>query len=108
MEKFNGAGFISTVTQDKLKLEIPIANLVCAFEGDPNNTGDDYGNPFTIKRGKRQEFAKWVAKWILEEADCEDGTAHIHKAFDSVFELLYEGYEDGEEFLKCPEGEEDE
>lgn len=106
MVKFENCGFTSIVTSDKLKIEIPIANLVCAFESDPNNT-NDYGNPSTIKRGKRQEFAEWVAKWILEEADSEDGTAHIHRAFDSVFELLYEGYEDGGEFLNCPDENEE-
>lgn len=106
MKKFDcGAGFISTVTDKKLKLEIPISNLVCAFECAPNNMTDT-GGQITVKRGKRKEFAEWVAEYILDEANSEDGAAHIHKAFDSVFDLLLEGYEDGQEFLDYAEEEE--
>lgn len=32
MKKFENCGFTSILTKDKLKIEIPVKNLVCAFE----------------------------------------------------------------------------
>lgn len=100
MKKFENLGFTSKLTNKKLTIEIPIKNLVNAFELCPNNYDES-----KIKRGKRQMFAEFVAKQILEECDSEAGDTHISKAFDSVFDLLIEGYEDGSEFIKF--GEED-
>jgi hypothetical protein len=101
MKKFENLGFTSKVTSNKLIIEIPIRNLVVAFKTSPNNYDES-----EVKRGKRQMFAEFVAKQILEECDSETGDTHITKAFDSVFDLLFEGYEDGREFIKF--GDEDE
>jgi hypothetical protein len=101
MKKFENLGFTSKLTNEKLTIEIPIRNLVMAFKTYPNNY-----NESEVKRGKQYMFAEFVAKQILEECDQEDGSTHITKAFDSVFDLLIEGYEDGSEFVDF--GDEDE
>jgi hypothetical protein len=102
MKKFEGCGFTTIVTNDKVKLEIPISDLVIAYEASPNNE-DDYGNPSTVKRGKRKQFAEWVAKQMVSEANQYDGATYVHQMLDEIFELLFEGYEDGSEFIKEPE-----
>lgn len=101
MKKFENLGFTSKVTSNKVIIEIPIRNLVMAFKTYPNNYDES-----EVKREKQQMFAEFIAKQILEEYDQEDGSTHITKAFDSVFDLLIEGYEDGREFIKF--GDEDE
>lgn len=88
MKKFEDMGFTSIVTNDKLKIEIPIKNLVTAFEGSPNNCDE-----VKIKRGKRGAFAEWAAKTVISEHDPEDGASFLHEAFDAVFDQLLEGYE---------------
>lgn len=100
MKKFKNLGFTSILTENKLKIEIPIRNLVMAFETNPNNYDES-----KVKRGKKQMFAEFVAKYILEECDQEDGATHITKAFDSVFDLLLEGFEDGSEFIEFEDEE---
>jgi hypothetical protein len=101
MKKFENCGFTSIVTNDKVKLEISIANLVFAFENDPNND-DGGGNYATVKRGKRKQFAEWVAEMIVSEADQEDGATYAHQMFDKVFEQYYEGNVLADEFIKDP------
>lgn len=101
MKKFENLGFTTKLTNDKLTIEIPIRNLVTAFEFCPNNYDES-----KVKRGKRQMFAEFVAKQIIEEClDSETGESPMSRAFDSVFDLLFEGYEDGEEFIKFGEEE---
>lgn len=94
MKKYENLGFTSILTEDKLKIEIPIRNLVMAFQTSPNNYDES-----KVKKGKKQMFAEFVAKQILEECDQHTGDTHITKAFDSVFDLLFEGFEDGREFI---------
>jgi hypothetical protein len=107
MKKFENCGFTSVVTNDKLKLEIPIANLVFAFENAPSNQ-NEYGNPMTVKRGKRQQFAEWVAETVVSEADPEDGATYTHQMFDKVFDQIFEGYVLADEFVKEPEEDDEE
>lgn len=83
------------LTKKKLKIEISIKNLVSAFELSPNNFDES-----KVKRGKRNEFAKFVAEHIIAECDSETGDTYMTDAFDSVFDLLFEGYEDGSNFIK--------
>lgn len=58
-----------------------------------------------VKRGKRQEFAEFCAQHILDECDQHTGGTYLTEAFDSMFDLLFEGYEDGSSFTleKDPE-----
>ena len=94
MKKFENIGFTSTVTRTKLTIEIPIKNLVFAFENSPENYEEA-----KVKRGKRGKFAEFCAKYILEECDQEDGSTYMHKAFDQMFDLIHEGYIDSDEFV---------
>ncbi len=99
MKKFENLGFTTKLTDKKLTIEIPIKNLVCAFEFAPNNYDES-----KVKRGKRQMLAEFVAKKIIEEClDSETGDSPMSNAIDSVFDLLFEGYEDGSEFIKFEE-----
>jgi hypothetical protein len=100
-KKFGYKGFTATSTGSRVKIEIDISNLVCAFEGCPDNS-DEYGEPFTIKRGKKRAFANWVAEHVMDEADQHEGNTYVGQMLDSVFNLLFEGYELGDEFLVYP------
>lgn len=48
----------------------------------------------TVKRGKRQEFAEYVAQQLMLECDSETGASHIENAIDNVFLNVFEGDED--------------
>jgi len=100
MKEFERLGFISKLTNETLTIEISINNLVNAFELCPNNYYED-----KVKKDKKQMFVEFIAQQILNECDSETGDTHIFKAFDSVFDLLIEGYEDGSEFIESGKGE---
>jgi|GEM_PF-1634174 hypothetical protein len=104
MKKFEDNGFTTIVTSDKIKIEIPIANLICAFENSPDNMCEN-GEPMTVKRGKRQDFAEFIAGNLLSEKDSETGETYISGAFDGVFTLLFEGYAIGDDFVNYPDVE---
>ena len=94
MKKFENMGFTTKVSNGKLTIEIPVKNLVMAFENMP-----DYEYPNKVKKGKHTAFAEFCAEHIIAECDQEDGSNYLHKAFDQMFELLIEGYEDGSDFI---------
>lgn len=100
MKKFEDNGFTSIITNDKLKIEIPIANLVNAFNYNPNNYD------CKIKRGKRKEFAEFLAKHIFDESDQETGANYIQEAFDKVFEMAMEDFDN--DFIKFEDEDYDE
>lgn len=56
-------------------------------------------NFIKVKKGKRQEFAEYVAQQLMEPCDSETGLSHIEQAIDNVFLSVFEGYED---FAKYP------
>ncbi len=85
MEKFENLGITTIVTGDKLKLEISISGLVCGFNGSPNN------DVMRVKRGKRKEFARWVAQKIIDPSDPETGESPAMDMFEKVFADIFEG-----------------
>jgi hypothetical protein len=93
IEDKNITGFTVKVLNKKVVIEMPIANLVRGFNLSPNNYGE-----CKIKRGKRQEFAKWLVENLLDEANVDTGDNFIVTMLDSVYERAYEGAED--EFVK--------
>jgi hypothetical protein len=97
MEKIESLGFTATVTKQKLKIEIPIANLVQGFKDSPNNFDEA-----VVKRGHRQEFAKYVAQALVDGSNKDTGDSPIMEAIEQVFEELFEGAED---FVKTQEDE---
>ena len=94
MIKYENLGFTTKVTKDKIMIELPIKNLVTAFEYNPENNGE-----LKIKRGCRNKLAEFVAKHIIQECDQETGASYIAETIDRVFELILEGYEDSDEFV---------
>ncbi|EGI2114745.1 hypothetical protein FH832_002807 [Listeria monocytogenes] len=97
MEKFEALGFTAIVTNDKLKVEIPIKNLVEGFRDSPNNYDET-----KVKRGHRKDFAKYVAERLIDGSNADTGESPIMEAIEKTFEEIFEGYED---FIKYPEGE---
>lgn len=98
-EKFESLGFTATVTKLKVKIEIPISNLVQGFEVSPNNFEDA-----KVKRGYRQAFARYIAKHLVDGSNPDTGESPIMEAIEQVFEDMFEGAED---FIKYPEDDED-
>lgn len=92
MEKFEALGFTATVTNNKLKIEIPIKNLVEGFKDSPNNF-----NELKVKRGHRHDFAKYVAERLVDGSNADTGESPIMEAIERTFEELFEG---DEEFIK--------
>lgn len=89
MKKYESLGITTIVTNDKVKIEIPIKGLVNGFNLNPENY--DEGK---IKRGKRQEFANYVAQAIIDSSNADTGDSLVMEMFDQVFESILEGAED--------------
>lgn len=103
MKKFEENGFIATVTDKVVRWEVPISVLVASFNNSPENYSEDGEHYITVKRGKRQEFAEYVAQQLMLECDSETGVSHIEQAIDNVFLGVFEG---DEEFAHYPEYDE--
>jgi hypothetical protein len=104
MKKFEENGCTATVTNNTVRWEYPIANLVNAFNYDPENpsyNGEDF---VSVKRGKREEFAEYVAKNMIQPYDQETGQSPIEDALQKVFIEVFEGYEN---FAKYPEDDDE-
>lgn len=86
-------GFTVIVTTDKVKIEMPIKNLVNGFELSPNNYDET-----KIKRGMRKQFAEWIAEEMLDSVDSEKGDNYIVEMLDRLFEIAIENAEDFIEF----------
>lgn len=96
MIKYEDDLVTTTVTDKKLKIEIPIKCLVNAFEYYPDNYCEA-----KVKRGKRQQFANYLAKAILQEIDQDTGNNLVKDMFDRAFEeLLENGDVDTDEFIR--------
>lgn len=100
MFKYTNLGITTIVTGDKLKIEIPIRGLVSGFNQSPNNC-----EGFKVKRGKRQEFANFIAEKIIDEADCETGESLVMDLFEKAFEDIFEGNDLVDDIVKYPEDE---
>lgn len=104
MKKFKNFDYIATVTDKVVRWEIPIANLIDAFENSPENPSEDGENFVSIRRGKKKEFAEFIAKALMYECDQNTGESYIEKALSECFrEHIFEDYK---EFAKYPEDEE--
>jgi hypothetical protein len=91
---FRGTWFTTKIDNEKLSIEIPVKELKTYFENSTNNVLDDDETPFAeVKSGENIKFAEFIGEHLLRESDQEDGTTHIDRAFDSVFELIFEGFE---------------
>jgi len=90
--------FKIATTKTALKIEISLKDLVFLFNESPNN---GYGeSPIKIKRGRRAEFADFIARYITESEDQETGDNPIMQMFEKAFIEIFESYE---EFCTYPE-----
>lgn len=104
MKKFEGNGFTATVTNKVVRWEIPITNLLYAYNNNPNGFTEDGEKYAKIKRGKKQEFAEYVAKSMFNEVDQETGASYIEEVLDRIFEVADE---DSEDFIQFPDYDEE-
>lgn len=91
-KKFESLGITTVVTGEKLKIEIPIKNLVNGFNLNPDNYDEA-----KVKRGYRKAFAEFVAQAVIDSNNAETGDSLVMEMFDKVFEQMLEG---DEEFIK--------
>lgn len=88
-------GFDVIITNDKLKIEMPIPNIIRGFNRSPNNWDQR-----KIRKGCRQEFIEWLATVLLDDVDQDTGDNFIATMLEGVFERLYE---DDLDFLSIPD-----
>jgi hypothetical protein len=101
VKKFENLGITSIVTGDKLKIEISIAGLVSGFNGSSNNNYEE----ITVRRGKRQEFAEYIAKRLIDGEDPDTGNSPVMDMLDKVFDDVFQCEDYNEEIFKYPEEE---
>lgn len=95
-----------TITNDKLKMEISLKDLVWLFHNSPNNTYDGESLGCKVKCGKRQEFAEFIAEnLMMDESTNGSGDVLWVVQFEEVFERIFEGAED--DFCKYSNDDED-
>lgn len=98
-KKFEALGVTTVLTNDKLKIEIPISNLVNGFNLNPENYDEA-----KIRRGYKKHFAEFIAKALIDSNNAETGDSLVMEMFDRIFEEILEG---DEEFVKYPNDDED-
>lgn len=91
-------GYSATVDNEKLTIEIPISTLVNAFNCSPDNYGEA-----TVRKGKRQEFAEFLAKHISDEIDQETGASYLTEMLDKMFSSIFDGEFDIPDIVKFQE-----
>lgn len=103
MERYQeNSRFNVTVSKKTLKISISIKDLEFLLRESPNNWAEE--GPVRVKRGKRAEFADFVARFITEETDSETGEPPLLQMFEEAFMQIFEG---DEEFCMYPdEGQE--
>ena len=72
-----------------------LKDLVWLFHNSPDNCGEDgMGLGAKIKRGKRQEFAEYFVKMMLNDAPYEQDCFRWGIPFEDIFRELTESAED--------------
>ena len=96
MKRYDDQLLKMIITKDKLKMEISLKDLVFLFESSPENTYDGESVAVKVKRGKKQEFAEFIARNFMEESEFgNNGDYPIWGVpFEEVFMKIIEGNED--------------
>jgi len=95
MKEFNNQLLKFKITNDKLKMEISLKDLVWLFHNSPDNCGEDgMGLGAKIKRGKRQEFAEYVVSMLMDESPSNGNNMRWGEPFEDIFMEIFEGAED--------------
>lgn len=92
--------FNVTVSKTALKISVSLKDLEFLLRESPNNWGEE--GQVKVKRGKRAEFADFVARFITEETASETGEPPLLQMFEEAFMQIFEG---DEEFCRYPDEE---
>jgi len=103
-KKFEGQLMKFEITNDKLKMEIKISDLVKLFENSPNNFGYDGEGCAKVRRGKRLEFVEHIVNQLMDESQQDENNTKWGQPFEDIFTDLSEDIKD--EFIKYPNAEE--
>lgn len=93
------------ITKDKLKMEIKLKDLEWLFENSPSNFGFEGEGIARVKRGKRQEFAEFIVRRLLDDSSEDSNNVVWGEPFEKIFEEILEGAED--EIIKYPDMDEE-
>jgi len=104
MKEFNTNLLKFKITNDKIKMEISLKDLVALFNTDPNNYDGDKAVA-KIRAGKRQEFAEHIVTMLMDESQYDGNNTKWSQPFSDIFSDILEGAED--EFCKYIEEDED-
>jgi len=86
------------VTNDKLKMEITLKDLVWLFHNSPNNIEDDKLFAKVIP-GKRKEFAEWVVSMMNSGSPDNEENPVWGQLLEEIFNIIFEGYDPCDEFI---------
>lgn len=103
-KKFTDQVMKFEITKDKLKMEISLKDLAWLLENSPNNY-DEGNGVIKVKRGKRQEFAKFIVERLMDDSSEDSNNVIWGEPFENIFMEIFEGAED--EFIKYPNADED-
>ena len=105
MKEFNDYLLKFKITNDKLKMEISLKDLVWMFHNSPENIANDGDSPFArIRPGKRQEFTERLVEILMDDAEYERDCFKWSEPFENAFLEIIESAED---FLKYTDEDED-
>ena len=82
------------ITNDKLKMEIKLSDLVFLLKESPDNNPDD---PVRVKPGCRQQFAEALVKALMDDFEVDSNDTRWGRVLEDIFDEWFCG---DEEFLK--------
>ena len=94
MKEFNDQLLKFKITNNKLKMEISLKDLVWLFHNSPDNTYDGENIGAKIKRGRRQEFAEYIVNMLMDDSPNNGNNTRWGEPFEDVFMEIFEGDED--------------
>ena len=95
MKEYNEQLMKFKITNDKLKMEIKLSDLVWLFQNSPENVADDGEHEFCrIRRGMNQKFAEKFVELLMDESPHNGNDMRWGHAFEDVFEEIRESAAD--------------
>lgn len=98
MKKYDSQLLKFAITNNKLKMEIKLSDLVWLFRTSPDNVADDGEHEFCrVKRGETQAFAEEFVQMLMDESPENGNYTRWGHMFEWIFQELRET---GADFLK--------
>lgn len=98
MKKFDEQLLKFQITNDKLKMEIKLSDLVWLFRNSPDNVADDGEHEFCrVKRGQNQIFAEKFVCYLMDDDPQHENNTRWGTSFESAFQEIRES---GEDYLR--------